>query len=40
MKKLIGVAVFLGIIVIGGLAILRFVDFNDFPKEVSHPQGM
>ncbi|WP_108307542.1 YxeA family protein [Metalysinibacillus jejuensis] len=38
MKKLIGVAVFLGIIVIGGLAILRFVDFNQLGAQTYYVQ--
>lgn len=38
MKKLIGVALFLGIIVIGGLAILRFVDFNQLGAQTYYVQ--
>ena len=38
MNKLIGVAVFLGIIVIGGLAILRFVDFNQLGAQTYYVQ--
>lgn len=38
MKKLIGVAVFLGIIVIGSLAILRFVDFNQLGAQTYYVQ--
>lgn len=38
MKKLVGVAVFLGIMVIGALVILRFVDFNQLGAEAYYVQ--